>query len=96
MARFLAGTKEVELLLKPNAKDGKPVVQVMVYANWADDAIDRKSASGRVLYFYQCSIATWSRRQSCVALSSAGSEVYALGSGGSRGSGVRHRALRMG
>ena len=52
MARSLARTKEVELLLKPNAKDGKHVVQVMVDANWADDAIDRKSRSGGVLYLY--------------------------------------------
>ena len=67
------------MLLKPNATDGKPVVEVMVYASWADDAIDRKSTSGGVLYFYGCSIATWSRRQSCVASSSAGSELNALG-----------------
>ena len=80
MARFFAGTKE-ELLLKPNAVDGQPVVQVMVDANWADDAIDRKSTSGGVLYFCGCASATWSRRQSCVSLSSAESELYALGSG---------------
>ena len=36
MARILAGTKKIELVLKPNAKDGNPVVQVMVDANWAD------------------------------------------------------------
>ena len=81
MARFLARTKEVELLLKPNAKDGKHVVQVMVDANWADDAIDRKSTSGGVLYLYGRAIATWSRRQSGVALSLGESELYALGSG---------------
>ena len=79
-ARFLAGTKEVELLLRPNATNGKPVVQVMVDANWDDDAIDRTPTSGGVLYFYGCSIATWSRRQSCVALCSAESELYAQGS----------------
>ena len=81
MARFLAGTEEVELLFKPNAKNGKPVVQVMVDANWADDASDRKSTPDGVLYFYGCAIAKWSRPQSCVALSSAESELYALGSG---------------
>ena len=75
MARFLAGTKEVHFLFKPNAKDGKPVVQVMVDANRADDAIDRKSTSGGVLYFYGCANATWSRRQSCAAESSAESEL---------------------
>ena len=48
------------MLLKPNAKDGKHVVQVMVDANWADDAIDRKSTSGGVLYMYGRAIATWS------------------------------------
>ena len=69
------------MLLKPNAKDGKHVVQVMVDANWADDAIDRKSTSGGVLYLYGRAIATWSRRQSGVALSLGESELYALGSG---------------
>ena len=49
--------KEVELLLKPNEMDGKPVVQVMVDANWADDATDRKSTSGGVLYLFGCAIA---------------------------------------
>ena len=49
MARFFAGTKEC--LLKPSAKDGKAVVQVMVDANWADDASDRKATSGGVLCF---------------------------------------------
>ena len=57
------------------------MVQVMVDANWADDAIDRKSTPGGVLYFCGCATATWSRRQSCVSLSSAESELYALGSG---------------
>ena len=57
-ARFLAGTKEVHFLFKPHAKDGKPVVQVMVGANRADDAIDKKSTSGGVLHFYGCAIAT--------------------------------------
>ena len=52
--------REVELLLKPNEEDGKPVVQVMVDANWADDAIDRKSTLGGVLYVYGCAMATWS------------------------------------
>ena len=73
--------EEVELPLKPNAKDGKPVVQVMGDANWADDAIGRKSTSGGVLHFHGCAIVAWSRRQSCAALSSAESELNALGSG---------------
>ena len=53
MARFLAGAKEVKLLLEPNTTNGKPVVQVMV--NWADDAIDRKSTSGGVRHCYMVS-----------------------------------------
>ena len=56
-------------------------MQVKVDAKWADDASERKSTSGGVLYFHGCAIATWSRRQACVALSSAESEFYALGSG---------------
>ena len=71
----------MELLLKPNTKNGTPVALVEVDANWADEAIDRESTSGGVLHFCGWAITTWSRRQSCVALSSAESELYALGSG---------------
>jgi hypothetical protein len=81
LARFLAGTRNVELILRPCKPGQVPVVQVKVDANWADDDSDRKSTSGGVLYYHGCAIATWSRRQACVALSSAESELYALGSG---------------
>ena len=52
---------------RPNAKNGKPAVQPTVDANWA---MTRSTGSQRraVLYFHGCVIATWSRRQSCMAL----------------------------
>jgi hypothetical protein len=81
LARFLAGTRNVELILRPCKPGELPVVQVKVDANWADEESDRKSTSGGVLYYHGCAIATWSRRQACVALSSAESELYAIGSG---------------
>ena len=48
----------------------------------AHDASDRSRCPGRGCSASMgCAIATWSRRWPCVALSSAESELYALGSG---------------
>ena len=80
MARFLINTKGVELMLILNKSEERPV-QVRVDADWADKANDRRPTSGGVLFYYGCTIMSWSRRQACVALSSAEGELYALGSG---------------
>jgi hypothetical protein len=82
MARFLIGTRDVELALIPSKTTNiDDAVQVFVDADWADKEGDRRSTSGGVLLYHGCAVASWSRRQACVALSSAESELYALGSG---------------
>ena len=82
MARFLIGTRDVELVLVPcEPSDDNEAVQVFVDADWADKEADRRSTSGGLLYYHGCVVASWSRRQACIALSSAESELYALGSG---------------
>ncbi|CAK0797452.1 unnamed protein product [Prorocentrum cordatum] len=53
---------------------------VLVDADWADDKTDRISTSGGILKYRGCTDLSWSRRQGCVAFSSAESELYALGS----------------
>merc|ERR1712194_820395 len=74
--------RDVELFLAPcEPYPDHEVVQVFVDADWADKETDRRSTSGGLLYYHGCVVASWSRRQACVALSSAESELYALGSG---------------
>ena len=81
MARYLSGTRDVELLLIPGmtavCADG---VHAYVDADWADKE-DRRSTSGGMLFYHGCLVSSWSRRQGCVALSTAESELYALGAG---------------
>ena len=83
MARFLVGSRDVELALIPTpglAKKGQ-TVQVFVDTDWADKDGERRSTSGGILFYHGCCVASWSRRQACVALSTAESELYALGAG---------------
>ena len=80
MARYLIGTRDVELALVPGTPSDE-VVQVYVDADWSDKKEDRRSTSGGILLYHGCVVASWSRRQACLALSSAESELYALGSG---------------
>ena len=87
MARYLAGTRDVEMVLKPD-KQTKQIIQCYTDADWADDKDDRISISGGVLKYYGCTVLSWARRQGCVALSSAESELYALGSGAAEALGL--------
>lgn len=48
-------------------------------ASWADDILDRKSTSGGLFQFGGSTINWFSRKQSCVTLSSTEAECYALG-----------------
>eukprot|EP00959_Pyramimonas_sp_CCMP1952_P058547 1222618-Pyramimonas_sp.AAC.1 len=82
MARYLAGTRSYNMQLIP-AKQGI-AVQRWVDAEWADDEQDRVSTSGGVLQCHGCTILSWSRRQDCVALSSAESKLCALGTGAAK------------
>ena len=86
MARYLAGTEDVKMSLIPDKT--QPVVKCLTDADWADDKEDRVSKSGGVLKYYGCTILSWSRRQGAVALSSAGSELCALGSGAAEALGL--------
>ena len=79
LARYLAGTRNVYLKLSPVA--GRPVVEVYTDADWADKKSNRRSTSGGALMYYGCPILTWSRGQASFALSSAESELYAIGTG---------------
>ena len=75
--RYVQGTKELWLELKPEHK-GTLTVGGWSDADWAG-CPDRKSMSGGVLTLNGAVIASWSKKQSTVALSSAESELYAMG-----------------
>ena len=78
---YLAGTRDVVLRLCPDTgSTEEEAVQVYVDADWADKE-DRRSTSGGMLFYHGCLVQSWCRRQGCVALSSAESELYALGAG---------------
>eukprot|EP00959_Pyramimonas_sp_CCMP1952_P305587 6394681-Pyramimonas_sp.AAC.1 len=79
MARYLAGAPDYKMHLIPDK--GGIAVERWVDADWADDKTDRISTSGGILKYHGCTALSRPRRQGCVALSSAESELYALGSG---------------
>ncbi|XP_071051333.1 uncharacterized protein [Onthophagus taurus] len=72
--RYLKETKSYCILYKKESGD---VVDGFSDSDWAGDKSDRKSTSG-VVVFYGTNIVTWnSRKQSCVALSTAEAEFVA-------------------
>ncbi|CAK0855038.1 unnamed protein product [Prorocentrum cordatum] len=86
MARYLAGTRDYKVQLVPNK--GGIAVECWVDGDWADDKTDRISTSSGILKYHGFTVLSWSRRKGCVALSSAESELYALGSGAAEALGL--------
>jgi hypothetical protein len=68
---------------------------VWVDADWAGDVVTRKSTSGGILTYGECYVSSWSRTQSCVALSSAEAEYYALLQGAQEGLKMKHLACEL-
>ena len=82
--RYLAGTKELALCLGassprvPSTLSGYLQNVGCSDADWASDAVDRKSISGYSFYF-QGSLISWSAvKQKSIALSSTEAEYYAM------------------
>ena len=75
--RYLKGTTNLGLLYKP-----EDVSDLVGYsdADWAGDTNDRKSTSGYVYMMSGSAISWRSKKQSCVALSTAEAEYIALSS----------------
>lgn len=73
--RYLKGTKTHGLVYQKH--DGPDTIETYSDADWAGDKKDRKSISGSVT-FYNNNIVSWfSRKQNCVALSTAEAEYVA-------------------
>ncbi|RVE40949.1 hypothetical protein evm_014401 [Chilo suppressalis] len=76
VVRYLKETKEIRLVYKRNEKQGSSII-VYSDSDWAGDKGDRKSVSGCVV-LYNINIISWySRKQNCVALSTAEAEYVA-------------------
>lgn len=74
--RYLQQTKEMGLTYK-RINSVKLKLNAYADANWATDKLDRKSISGSVIFFQGNAINWFSRKQNCIALSTAEAEYIA-------------------
>ena len=85
VVRYLQGTKHYKFTVQPTAQitDELKEIDVDAYvdADWAGDPVTRKSTSGFAIYIFGTCVQFGSRTQQTVALSSAESELYAIGTG---------------
>ena len=83
MIRYLKGTRYMRHNLRPKiqTQDKRIPLNIDTYtdANWASCETTRKSTTGFVLYFFGATVHYGSRTQATIALSSAESELYAIG-----------------
>ena len=75
-ARYLSRFPECEQLM-PWGYGGAARLEAWTDAGWASDAATRKYGSGGIPSLAGVTVKTWSRCQSCIALSSGESEVHA-------------------
>ncbi len=82
--RYLQGTKDYKFILHPTTNPGNkdiPTLDVYVDADWAGCTTTRKSTTGFAIKYLGATIHFGSRTQAIVALSSAESELYSIGTG---------------
>ena len=83
--RYLQGTKDYKFILHPTTipgnKDTATTLDVYVDADWAGCTTTRKFTTGFVIKYLGSTIHFGSRTQAIVALSSAESELYSIGTG---------------
>lgn len=74
--RYIQGT--LDLCLVYNGTHNGPTLEGYADSDWAGDTETRRSTSGFIFKVYNCVVVWSSRRQNCVALSTAESEYVAL------------------
>eukprot|EP00971_Amphidinium_carterae_P260718 5172389-Amphidinium_carterae.3 len=80
LLRYLHGTRHHNLHLKARKPTStEPYVKAYCDSDWAGCTNTRKSTAGTVLQFAGVTIATSSKTQQTIALSSAEAELYAIG-----------------
>ncbi|KAI7965997.1 hypothetical protein MJO29_001745 [Puccinia striiformis f. sp. tritici] len=79
--KYLAGTIDLTLTLRPNPDDNSNAVQHYTDATWADDLETRLSRSGSICFWKACPIAWNSKKQRNITLSSTEAELNALSDG---------------
>ena len=83
LLRYLQGTRNLNYIVRPASLPTRNEIQIDVYtdADWAGCPTTRKSTSGFVIQVAGNTVHFGARTQSVVALSSAESELYAIGTG---------------
>ena len=80
--KYLKGTKDLCLTLKPDKTKSSPALIGYSDADWAGDIETRQSQSAYVFKLHGCTVSWASLRQDCVSLSSTESEYVALNEAG--------------
>ncbi|KAH9456857.1 hypothetical protein Pst134EA_033050 [Puccinia striiformis f. sp. tritici] len=79
--KYLAGTLDVKLTLRPDPNDDSNSIKQYTDATWADDLESRLSRSGSICFWKACPIAWNSKKQRNITLSSTEAEMNALSDG---------------
>lgn len=75
--RYLKGTKHEGLIFTKIKKNEVPRLQCFSDADWASDKVDRKSVSGCTILLGGNLISWFSKKQNCIAISTAEAEYVA-------------------
>ncbi|KNZ48332.1 hypothetical protein VP01_5748g1, partial [Puccinia sorghi] len=79
--KYLAGTINLHLTLRPNLIEKSQALQHFTNATWADDLETRLSRSGSICFWKACPIAWNSKKQRNITMSSTKAELNALSDG---------------
>ncbi|KNZ57365.1 hypothetical protein VP01_2177g1 [Puccinia sorghi] len=79
--KYLAGTIDLKLTLRPDPKDQSETIQHYTDATWADNLETRLSRSGSICFWKACPIAWNSKNQRNITLLSTEAELNALSDG---------------
>ncbi|KNZ46977.1 hypothetical protein VP01_6780g1, partial [Puccinia sorghi] len=79
--KYLKGTQNLGLMLKPEASGMGERIQFYTDATWAEDQETRISQSGSIAFWKSCPILWGSKKQKNITLSSTESEMNALSDG---------------